>query len=336
MQTQEASTPESPAVTQPGNPVDTPVSADTAGTETPLANPEGVDPNAPAGNEDPVDNQPPAEPEKEAEGDPDAEAKQREEDFSRRFAALTRKEREFLARERQVKELESKYGSAEQALKNIKENPMEALQAAGWTFKELAEFVVNDNKLPEGKAQQTHVEKLEAKIAALEEKLTGREKQELEAQQQQYVDDFKGKIKSEVEGNLDKYDLINVNGQEAIDMVYDVIENHYQNTFDEQLGQGEILDINKAAQAVEDHLRQQAERFLQARSFADRLRPQEKGEPQESTEADQAKPQPSPTLTNRQTASAAPPTQGEHFLSDEESKKAAAKFLQEQWDQKQA
>lgn len=324
---QEATPQASPAVLQDGTAQETPVSPDNAGTETPPA--DVLPPN-----EDPVDNQPDPEAEPDPKPEDDAEARKREEDFSRRFAALTRKEREFLARERQIKERDAQIAEAEAKLKQLKENPMEALQAAGWTFKELAEFVVNNNQLPEGKKQQTQVQQLEDKIKQLEEKLTGREKQELEAQQQKYVDDFKGQIKAEVEGNLDKYDLINVNGQEAIDMVYDVIENHYSNTFDEQTGQGEILDIEKAAAAVEDHLKQQAERFLQARSFADRLRPQGQETPPEPTAESEAKPQPSPTLTNQQTSSASSPkTQGEHFLSDEESKKAAAKFLEQQWQQ---
>ena len=329
--TQEATPTSNPAVLQPGTAQEPAISPDNAGTEAQPA-------DAPPPNEDPVDN-PPAEPEgtePEGDSDPDkeAEARQREEDFSRRFAALTRKEREFMARERQIKERDSQLADVEAKLKQLKENPMEALQAAGWNFKELAEFVVNNNQLPEGKKQQTQVQQLEDKIKQLEEKLTGREKQELDAQQQKYVDDFKGQIKAEVEGNLDKYDLINVNGQEAIDMVYDVIKNHYTNTFDEQLGQGEILDIEKAAAAVEDHLKQQAERFLQARSFADRLRPQGQETPPEPTAESEAKPQPSPTLTNQQTSSASSPkSQGEHFLSDEESKQAAAKFLEQQWQQ---
>lgn len=311
-----------------------PVSSPAESAPAPVANPEAVaspeaDPSAGVAEPTPSEVIEP-------QIDPEVETRKREEDFSKRFAALSRKERDFLNRERQVKDREAQLHEAETKLKNLKDNPIEALQAAGWTFKELAEFVVNNNQLPETKKQQSTFEKLQAKIDELEKKLSTREEAETSEAQQKNIAAFKGNIREAVTGDLDKYGLINDFGDEAIEMVYDVIENHFNNTFDPDSNQGEILDIHTAAEAVEKHLVQQGERFFKSNRFASRLRPQEQERAPESHGATSAKPTPSPTLTHRQTVSATPPKESERYLSDEESKQAAAKFLKEQLANQQA
>ena len=53
-----------------------------------------------------------------------------------------------------------------------------------------------------------------------------------------------------------QYELIQAN--EANDIIYDVIEEHYNET-------GRILDIEEAAEAVESYLEEEAEKLLKSR-----------------------------------------------------------------------
>lgn len=314
----------SPQVTQPGSAIESAVDATNPPVETPAAI-EPVDPATPAEGVEPEGVETPEEPQT---NEAEERLKAQEEDFSRRFAALTRRERDFLARESEVKKEREELSSVREKLDNIKKDPMGVLALGGWDMQSLADFVLNNNQVPADKAANDRIAQLEAQINELKE---GREKEQLtakEQQEQEQIAQFKTNIKTEVESNLDKFELINVN--EAFDMVYDVIESHFQQTFDETTGQGQILDIKVAAEAVEKHLEEQADTFFKAKKFASRLRPQEP-EPQEPIGEPTDKPQSAPTLTHRQTASVTAPQQPEQYMSDEESKAAAARFLEKQW-----
>lgn len=295
---------------------------------TPPVETPAPDPQTPV-EEGPDGDPPPAA----AEGD-NTEEKQpdtkQDEDFSRRFAALTRRERDLLARESQIKQKEQEVGSSSELRDKLKNSPLEVLEQHGWTFKDLADVVLRDGKLPPEREQQNVVQALQDEINSLKERLDGRDQQEVQSKEQKAVETFKENISAHIKDNVDKFDLINVNGDEAIEMVYDVIDAHFQNTFDQSTGQGDILDISVAAEHVERHLEEQASKLFKARKFADRLRPlDDKGEPQETPEAPPAKTPPSPTLTQRTTTSATPVSQGEYYMSDEESKRKAAEFLKE-------
>ena len=62
-----------------------------------------------------------------------------------------------------------------------------------------------------------------------------------------------GKVKGFVDGNSDTYEFIKANGAEEV--IYDVVEAHYKES-------GKILTIKEAADAVESHLEDEAEKLL--------------------------------------------------------------------------
>ena len=102
---------------------------------------------------------------------------------------------------------------------------------------------------------------------------------------------------------------------DATDVVYDVIEEHYNET-------GRILDIKEAVEAVESYLEEEAEKLLNLGKVKNRLTSMR-------DEYEQPQRQSQTTLSNSHSA------QGNERvarkLTDEESKSAMAKMLQ--WDE---
>ena len=123
---------------------------------------------------------------------------------------------------------------------------------------------------------------------------------------------FVGEINSFVNENRNDFEYVAHN--EATDVVYDVIEEHYNET-------GRILDIKEAVQAVESYLEEEAEKLLNLGKVKNRLTSlrDEYEPPQRQSQT---------TLSNAHSAQAN--ERVARKLSDEESKSAMAKMLQ--WD----
>lgn len=288
METQAAQPAAAPAPT-------TPPSVQVPAENAPTLSPEAKAPEAPA-------------PEKAPEPD------KREIDLSNRFAALTRKERQLVERERAFKQQEKLLADYQKAKDSAKTDPMALLEAHGWTYDQLTNFVLSDRQLTPEQRLKLLEERIEGERKAKEDEAAKAE----EARVQQAIDDHKASIKAFVEKDKDTFELIHA--QEAFDLVYNVIEQHYYQTLEAQ-GEGEVLPIEKAAKAVEDWLEGRArETVLKLKKFAPKETPPAAAEPEAKTQ-----PQ-APTLTNRAVTSA-PPSASPKDLSDEDSKRAAASLL---------
>jgi len=107
----------------------------------------------------------------------------------------------------------------------------------------------------------------------------------------------------------DSYELIRAN--DAVDLVYQVIEDYHAQT-------GQVLNMKEAADHVESHLEEQAQKLFKLNKFKSRLAPEvEKKEVQMKKE--------SPTLSNEKSAPQISSTG--RFTSDDQSKLEAAKLL---------
>ena len=150
------------------------------------------------------------------------------------------------------------------------------------------------------------------KFNSLEERLNAKEKREEEAKYDAVKQGCVGEIKAFVNENSTDFEYVAHN--DATDVVYDVIEEHYNET-------GRILDIKEAVQAVESYLEEEAEKLLNLGKVKNRLTSMR-------DEYEQPQRQSQTTLSNAHSA------QGNERvvrkLSDEESKSAMAKMLQ--WD----
>lgn len=262
-----------------------------------------------------------------SEGNAEAPQPADENSLSARFAALAKREKAIVDREKKAQELGKKYEPLIQSLAKFKEDPvtaLDAMEAEGVTFEMLAQAYL---KRKDPNAQPTAEDKyaeLQKRLDAIEQEKKDNALREAQAKEAQAVDAFKGQIKSFVESGGEKYELIQA--QNAIDVVYDVIEQHYQKT-------GEIMDVATASDHVENHLYEEGKRLLAIKKFgfqpptSQEATPQAPQKPASAAEAiaQGVKPQ-SPTLSTRDVPPAStPPSSG--LLSREESIRLAASKL---------
>lgn len=244
-------------------------------------------------------------------------------DFIRRFNALARKEREIREREQKFKDRYGEYEGYQREREKIKENPLEFLESNGWSFQDLADFVLNNNKsTPDQK-----VSKLQQRIDQLEaerkKEIEDRARMEQEYRAQQTVSDYKANIKKEISANNEQFELINQ--FKEYDTVYEVIENYYNQN-------GVILEVSKAANEVEKYLESQFEKAASTsklkKKFSHYFQPDPSKEDEgQSKQASFSEPS---TLTNDVvSSSAASSSTNSTYLSDEESKRRAAEILRE-------
>jgi|TARA_R100000234_G_scaffold115206_1_gene91001 hypothetical protein len=265
---------------------------------------------------DVVVNQEAAEPQEESNEFKDLEQPQ-DSEFDRKFAALSRKEKAL--REREL-ELERKFGSKEKELpleRRIRSNPLKALEELGLDYDKLTELALNDGRLTPDMQMKLMREELEndykEKFNSLEERLNAKEKMEEEAKYDAVKQGFVGEIESFINENKNDFEYVAHN--EATDVVYDVIEEHYNET-------GRILDIKEAVEAVESYLEEEAEKLLNLGKVKNRLNSirDEYEQPQRQSQV---------TLSNAHSAQAN--ERVGRKLSDEESKREMARMLQ--WDE---
>lgn len=264
------------------------------------------------------------------EGEPPPAAA-KEEKISPKLAALVRRERAAVERERAAKskevEIQAKLAELEERSKKYQEfetlrstNPRKALELLGLTYGELSQIELNDGNIPPELQIKKLSESLENRIDERVKKTTEEAqrraeeeaKRAAEARESETISKFKGEISSFLKENTSRYELIAF--EQCEDLVYDVIDEHYERTRNPETGMGEVLTIAQAADKVELHLEQKYEKarnLNKVKSFP-------------ALKQEQAKPkttnpnpgQPTKTLTNQMSATPSP--QSNRMLTDDE------------------
>ncbi len=244
--------------------------------------------------------------------------------FASKFAALSRKEKALRDRE---SEYESKFEEMERRLAEyeaqsqepevdwehmLRNDPLRALEEAGLGYDKLTELALNDGKLTPDMQLAAMRQELEndyqRKFEELEERLNAKEQSEVESYYDSVQENFQDEIAGVVMSDPDRFEL--VQASEASALVYDVIEEHYNET-------GRVLDIEEAADAVESYLEEEAGKLMKLKKLSSRLGI----DPRELEAMEQV------TLSNDHSAQVN--YEGANrMLSEEESKARAARMLQ--------
>lgn len=253
-------------------------------------------------------------------------------DFSSRFAALSRKEKQLMELAKKTKEKEALFNSGRYVdLEELKKdaNIENRLSKLGLTYDEITKFYLSKGGSP-----------LEDKVKTLEQRLEEKEikeKQLAEEQKQSILDNqisaFKEQIKNAVNASPEKFGLISET--EGFDTVYDVIEEHFAQTSVDEFGepkQGEILSIEKAAEHVENFLLERMKKIIAHKKLAPFIDEHYKKQAslQESQQQGVNETQAPKTLTNKLVNSPSPKVDDGRLLSEDESKKRMAEFLKSQ------
>lgn len=246
---------------------------------------------------------------------------QQEDKFASKFAALSRKEKIIRQREaeltQRLQELENRakqqdeeFGKWKSVPDRLKKEPLKVLEEAGLTFEELTEMALNDGK-PTSDMQQADLEKrLSSKLEELERKLQEKEENEKLSKQEAMLSEFKRGLENYIDENASNYELVKAN--DAFELVFDVIEAQAERT-------GEIMDYKDACDAVEAYLLEEVKQHLSLSKIKALL-----GSEGTGVQSEQDK-QSSVTLSNE--LSAQPTSENGSRLSDEESKKLAARMI---------
>lgn len=179
-----------------------------------------------------------------------------------RLEILMRREQGILQKEKSLKDLETQIQEKLQLLEKFNKakegNAKEALDLLGLDYNQLSESILKDGQIP----PEVHIKKLEEKIQGQEkrweEEAKKREQEKLELQKQaesKAVTDFKNEVKTYVTDNKTRYELAHFEyGDEIQDIIYDVIDEHYNRTINPETGSGKVLSLKEAADKVEEFL----------------------------------------------------------------------------------
>lgn len=191
-------------------------------------------------------------------------------DISKKFNFLTAQEKKLREREMSMKSEKEKLDAISEQLANLKQNPLKALEAAGWTFKDLAELILNDEQpTTEKKIASLEQQIIEDKRAREEERKAQAEEErlarerELNERYNSTIEKAKSDIHALVDGS-DDFELIKSQG--AHDLVWDVVQEVFNET-------KQVIDFREAATRVEEHLTEEVEKLLKVNKFQQRYKP---------------------------------------------------------------
>lgn len=257
-----------------------------------------------------------------------AEQLQKDDKFAAKFAALGRKEKEIKAREKQLadrqKALEEQLSGKEKEVESfkslperIKKDPLGVMKEHGLTFEQLAEMYLNDGKPTEDQKLSEIEKRAMERIEKLEKQLQEKEAKQTQEELDRQLNAYKAQITDFVNAPENDYELIRA--ENAVQLVFDVIEEHHNATADENGENGQILSNKEAADAVEAYLLEQAKAKVGLNKVKKLMQPVEPPKAAPTTEI-AAK-----TLSN--THSTQVPNKGTKMLTQEESKREAAKLI---------
>jgi hypothetical protein len=264
--------------------------------------------------------------------DEDLEPKDNE--FSSKFAALSRREKQIRAKE---SALEEKLAAMEARLESLsapkeevkvasepelpleyrlKKDPLGTLSELGLSYEQLTNLALNDGKLTTEMQMDLMRQDLDKKYSSeldqLRSELADKEKAREEDKYNEVVTNFKSELTNFI-NDTDSYELIRAN--DAIETVYGVIEEHYRET-------GRIMSKDEAADQVEAYLEERVEQMLKLNKFKNKSRAQEapqQPQPEQRTQVKEA-----PTLLNAHSTAA---SKTSRRLSRDESISSAASLL---------
>ena len=238
---------------------------------------------------------------------PTPEAKPEEERMSARFAALARRERLLVDRERKLKEGTGSADSFKKDVEGLRNDPIAFLEKYGVKLDDVLHHALGSKREP---STDEKLKKLQDRIDRQEKERTEREERNIRETNEKNIQLFQDNIKKHVEDNPEKFELIRENN--AHDTVFEVVEEYFKKT-------GKVMAIDEAASKVEEYLDGHLERIARnSKKLAAKL-----GYVKDSQEKKTATPL---TLTNRANGNSSG-LEEKRLLSNEESLKKAAALI---------
>ena len=278
-----------------------------------------------------------ATPEPSVQGTPEAKPQDQVQDpkLASRLEILMRREQGILSKEKSLKDYEATLQEKLKLIERFEEakkgNSKEALSLLGMDYNQLSQSILNDGSIP----PEVHIKKLEDKISEFERlRQTDeerREQEKIQLQQQaetKAVTDFKSEITTYVTDNKTRYELTHFEyGDEAGEIIYDVVDEHYKRTLNPETGSGKVLSLKEAADKVEEFLEKKYVKAKEAEKIKALWGAIPKNTQDTLAKQLQNKSQPPKTLTNNM--SPAPSVKTARPPEDQRVQQIVAKFRAE-------
>ena len=178
---------------------------------------------------------------------------------------------------------------------SYRSNPLAALEDAGLSYKELTDFILNNNTV----STESQIKALQDKISEVEnarqrdhQEREENSKRQAAEREVQVIAEFKNEISNFISSKKDDYELTNL--YESSDLVYDTVEAYFEKT-------SKVLSIPEACQLVETYLEKQVEKSLQTKKLGSRFQ-----KPAEESIAKSDPQAPRRTLNNQNYTSSTP------------------------------
>lgn len=186
-------------------------------------------------------------------------------EFASKFAALSKREKRIQEQLTELKTGRSDVDRINSLKAKVKENPLSVLEEYGLTIEQLLTHSLGADAPPLSETDRLDSLKKEMESFRAEqaERLQA-EKTAKEAEEQSRIEEailsHRFKIQEHVSKNSDDYELLNMNGDAGLDLVWEVTEQYFAQN-------NKVLTPDEAAKKVEAYLEGEARKMLGAKKF---------------------------------------------------------------------
>lgn len=226
---------------------------------------------------------------------------------SKSFLALARAAKNIAKQKQEQKLYEQKLQQREQSLsqrgQSKPQTPIEALMAAGYTYEDATNFILNDQKPTaemEIKSMKQQFAEWQQRQEAERQRIIGIQRQKVQAEINESIQEYRNKLDGFVNSQPDAYELINRNAEENTQLIYELVEENFKRT-------NKILSMKEAADRVESFLEEEIESAAQSKKIQAKLAAKAQTQKEQTPEKSQGfSAQSAKTLSNNLTSSAMP------------------------------
>lgn len=189
----------------------------------------------------------------------------KEQNIHRQRQELKAQVQAFEAQKAEIEKIKQELEASKNRSSTYKSNPLSLLEEHGLTYKELTDYILNNNTV----STESQIKALNDKIEQYEKQRAQDRENELQRQEElraqkevQIIQEFKNEIQNFINTKKDTYELTTL--YDSSDLVYDTVEAYFEKT-------KKVLSIPEACDLVEKYLEQQVEKSLKTKKLSQRI-----------------------------------------------------------------
>jgi len=188
-----------------------------------------------------------------------------------RLAQMVKAKKAQIMRERAIKQERMALTKEKQEIEAFRQAQAQAkldpdgyLKAGGLTYEELVNYYLNGKKVsPESQVESVkqELERFKQEQEQKEQVMMQRQAQAAAAQATEVINTFKERIGDFVHANPDKYELVNREGEEAQELMFELVEENFKRT-------KKVITIEQAADLMEQYLEEKLQGYKDTKKWS--------------------------------------------------------------------